>query len=211
MAAHPGRETPKERIMSHRALPAVFITAITAAVAFAAPPGSGQPDTAKGRADASKKTPTLGEAMTVLHAVSQWSGELSQMADTKAKSDQVKEYARDVATANADKDTRLMALAKKHDIDVAPLDPQTEEGKSMLDRMKAEMVLLRSLEGDAFDKEYMTLVTNTQQSMIHFLARQKATAKDEDVKKFLGELEATVQKRVKRAQDIMAAVYGDSV
>ena len=116
-----------------------------------------------------------------------------------------------MATANADSDAKLMSIAKKHGIDVAPLDPQTEEGKSLLDRIKAETVLLGSLEGDAFDKEYMTLVTNTQQSVIHFLETSKASAKDPDVKQFIGDMTTTVQSRLKTAQDIMAKVYGDTV
>jgi predicted outer membrane protein len=153
----------------------------------------------------------LGEALTVLHAVSQWSIDLSKMADTRAKSDLVKDYAREMATANADKDAKLMGIAQKHGIEVAPLDPQSEEGKSLLDRIKAETALLSSLDGDAFDKEYMTLVTNTQQSVIHFLEGHKAAAKDQDVKQFIGDMRTTVQNRLKTAQDIMAKVYGDTI
>ena len=77
--------------------------------------------------------------------------------------------------------------------------------------MKAETLLLSSLEGDAFDKEYMTLVTNTQQSVIHFLETHKAAAKDPAVKQFIGDMTTTVQKRLKTAQDIMAKVYGDNI
>jgi predicted outer membrane protein len=185
--------------MSRKGIAAMFVslfaTAITGA-AFAAPP---------------EKAGDLGEVLTVLHAVGQWSIDLSKMADTKAKSDLVKGYARDVATKNADKDAKLMAMAQKHGIEVAPLDPQTEEGKSLLARIKGETALLSSLEGDAFDKEYMTLVTNTQQSVIHFLEAHKAAAKDPDVKSLLGDLTTTVQGRLKVAQDIMAKVYGNRI
>ncbi len=181
----------------------LFITAITGA-AFAKPPASGRVDTAE-------KAGKLGEALTVLHAVGQWSIDLSKMADKRAKSDLVKDYAREMATANADKDAKLMGIAQKHGIEVAPLDPQTEEGKSLLDRIKAETALLGSLEGDAFDKEYMSLVTNTQQSVIHFLEAHKAAAKDQDVKQLMGDLTTTVQNRLKTAQDIMAKVYGDRI
>ena len=77
--------------------------------------------------------------------------------------------------------------------------------------MKAETVLLGSLEGDAFDKEYMTLVTNTQQSVIHVLQTSKASATDPEVKQFLGDTQTTVQNRLKTAQDILAKVYGNKV
>jgi len=92
-----------------------------------------------------------------------------------------------------------------------PLDPQTEAGKSLKDRVKAETALLGSLQGDAFDKEYMTLVTNTQQSVIPFLEGRKEMANDPEVKQFLGELTTTVQNRLKLAQEILAKVYGDRI
>jgi predicted outer membrane protein len=104
-----------------------------------------------------------------------------------------------------------MDIAKKNKIDVVPLDPRTEEGKSLLDRMNAETALLGSLQGDAFDKEYMTLVTNTQQSVIHVLDTNKARTTNQEVKQFLGDLQTTVQNRLQKAQDIMQKVYGDRV
>jgi len=180
----------------------LFVTAIAGA-AFANPPASGRADT--------EKAGKLGEALTVLHAVGQWSTDISKMAEKRAKSDLVKSYAREMATANADKDAKLMGIAQKHGIEVAPLNPQTEEGKSLLDRMKAETALLSSVEGDAFDKEYMTLVTNTQQSAIRFLEAQKAAAKDPDVKQLLGDMTTAVQNRLKTAQDVLAKVYGDRI
>jgi predicted outer membrane protein len=180
----------------------VFIA--TTGAALANPPVTARVDTAE-------KATKLGDALSVLHAVSQWSTGLSGMADPRAKSDLVKDYAREMTTANADKDDKLMGIAKKHGIELAPLDPRTEAGKSLLDRVKAETVMLGSLEGDAFDKEYMTLVTNTQQSVIRFLETQKAAATDQDVKQFLGDLTIVVQNRLKKAQDIMEKVYGDRV
>jgi predicted outer membrane protein len=181
----------------------LFVTAITGA-AFAGPPASG-------RADTAEKGGNLGEVLTVLHAVGQWSIDVSKMADTKAKSDLVKGYAREMATKNTDTDAKLMAIAQKHGIEVAPLDAQTDEGKSLLERIKAETTLLSSVQGDAFDKEYMTLVTNTQQSVIHFLQAHKAAAKDPDVKQLIGDMTTTVQKRLKTAQDVLAKVYGDTI
>lgn len=180
----------------------LFVIANTGA-AFASPPASGKPDSAEAG--------NLGETLTVLHTVGQWSIDVSKMADERAKSDLVKNYARAMATANTDSDAKLMEIAKTNGIEVAALDPKTEEGKSLLDRIKAETQLLSSLKGDAFDKEYMTLVTNTQQSVSHFLESHKAAAKDPAVKRVMGDMNSTVQKRLKTAQDILAKVYGDSI
>jgi predicted outer membrane protein len=181
---------------------AVFVIANTGA-AFASPPASGKADTA----DAGN----MGEVLTVLHAVGQWSMDLSKMADERAKSDLVKNYARSMASANAETDAKLTEIAKKNGIEVAAPDPKTEEGKSLVDRIKAETLLLSSLKGDAFDKEYMTLVTNTQQSVSHFLESRKGAAKDPAVKRFMADMDSTVQKRLKTAQDILTRVYGNSI
>jgi predicted outer membrane protein len=180
----------------------LFVTAITGA-AFAATPASAR--------DTTGKAGDLGETLAVLHAVVQWSNDVSKLADTRAKSDLVKGYAREMETANTEKDAKLTSVAEKHGMKIAPLDPQTEEGKSLLERIKGETALLSSLEGDAFDKEYMTLVTNTQQSLIHFLGAQKAAATDPDVKRLIGDMITGIQSRLKQAQDIMVKVYGNSI
>ena len=181
---------------------ALLVTANTGG-AFAEPPASGKGETT----DAGK----LGQALSLLHAVSQWSVKLSEMADKRAKSDLVKTYARAIMNANPTADAKLVSVAEKKGIEVAALDPKTEAGKSLIDRMKAEAVLLGSLEGDAFDKEYMTLVTNTQQSVLNLLKASKASAKDPEVKQLLGELTTTIQNRLKTAQDIMLKIYGNQI
>ena len=192
--------------MSKKGLAAMFVALVVTAntgAAFADTPASSRLD--------SSSASQLGEVVSVLHAVGQWSIDLSKMADERAKSDLVKNYAHTMANANAEKDDKLMAIAQKQGIEVAPLNAQTEEGKSLLDRIKAETQLLGSLKGDAFDKEYMTLVTNTQQSVMNFLEAHKAAAKDPAVKQFMGDMKTTVQSRLKTAQDVMAKVYGSSI
>jgi predicted outer membrane protein len=198
-----GPRTQRRESMFGKKLAVLFTIAIAGAV-LAAPPSSGKVDTAE-------KAEKVGDALTTLHAVSQWSSKLSEMADKHAKSDLVKDYAREIASANAEKDAKLMAVAQKHSIEIGSLDPQTEEGKSLRDRIKAETVLLGSLDGDAFDKEYMTLVTNTQQSVIHYLETHKAQANDPDVKALMGDLATVVRNRLKTAQDIMTKIYGDQL
>src|SRR4051794_6196812 len=148
--------------MSRTRLAAVFIPLFITSTeaAFAGTPVSGDAVTAE-------NAPQLSETLSELHAVSQWSVTLSEMADKRAKSDLVRNYSRTIVNANPKLDARLVSVAQKQGIDIAPMDSKTEEGKSLLERMKAEAVLLGSLEGDAFDKEYMTLVTNTQQSVLN--------------------------------------------
>jgi predicted outer membrane protein len=180
----------------------LFIT--SSGAAFAGPPASGG-------AAATEHAAQLTESLSELHTVSQWSVSLSEMADKRAKSDLVKSYAQTIVNANPNLDAKVVSVAQKKGLDIAPLNPQTEEGKSLIERMKAEAVLLGSLEGDAFDKEYMTLVTNTQQSVLNLLKASKGSAKDPEVKQLIGELTTTVQTRLKTAQDIMSKIYGNRI
>jgi predicted outer membrane protein len=190
--------------MLRKSLAAMFASLFVAGAAFAGLP-------TQGPADNPQNAAKMGETLSVLHAVGQWSLNLSEMANKKAGSDLVKNYASTVASANATTDAKIEGLAQKHGVEIAPLNPQTEEGKSILDRIQGETVLLGSLDGDAFDKEYMTLVTNTQQSVVHVLETKKASATDPDVKQLLGDMSTKVQTRLKTAQDVLAKVYGDSI
>jgi predicted outer membrane protein len=188
--------------MLRKSLAVTVLSLFVGGAAFATPPAM------SGQAEQSSK---LSDAFSDLHAVGRWSTSLSEMAGSRAKSDLVKDYARTMANANAAADQKVMDIAKNNKIDIHPPDPQTEKGKSLADRMQAEAVMLGSLQGDAFDKEYMTLVTNTQQSVINVLEKRKASASSPEVKQFLGDMETTVQNRLQKAQDIMVKVYGDTI
>ena len=153
----------------------------------------------------------LERALSVLHAASQAAIKVSDFADKSAKSDLVKAYARTVSSGNAEWDAKIMLLAQKQGIKVLPLDPQTEAGKSLIDRLQAEAVMLGSLKGDAFDKAYMTLVTNTQQSILQLANARSASATDPEVKTFFTDLKTIIENRLTTAQDILAKVYGDDI
>ena len=104
-----------------------------------------------------------------------------------------------------------MLIAQKQGIKVLPLDPQTEAGKSLIDRLQAEAVMLGSLKGDAFDKAYMTLVTNTQQSILQLANARIASATDPAVTAFFTDLKTIIENRLTTAQYILAKVYGDDI
>jgi len=191
--------------MLRKTLAPVVVSLFIGGAALAAPPPPAE------QISATEQASKLSNSFSVLHAVGRWSINVSELAETHAKSDLVKDYARSMMTTNTTADQKLMSVAQTHKLDIVALDPQTEQGKSLADRMKGELVLLGSLQGDAFDKEYMTLVTNTQQSVIHVLDSKKAMATNPEVKQLLGDMAVTVRNRLQTAQDIMAKVYADSV
>jgi predicted outer membrane protein len=155
--------------------------------------------------------PNRERGLSMLHAACQAAIKVSDLADERAKSDLVKAYARTVSSGNAKFDAKLMLIAQKQGIKILPLDPQTEEGKSLSARLKAEAVMLGSLEGDAFDKVYMTLVTNTQQSIMNLANKRIESATDPEVKAFFTDLKTVIENRLTTAQEILAKVYGDEI
>ena len=82
---------------------------------------------ASGAAVSTENAPPLSESFSALHAVSQWAVTLSEMADKRAKSDLVKSYARTITNANPTLDAKLVSVAKKQGIDIAPLDENREQ------------------------------------------------------------------------------------
>ncbi|NUP06878.1 MAG: DUF4142 domain-containing protein [Polyangiaceae bacterium] len=198
--------------MSRNRLAFMCVPLVVAGVALASSPDTALADPpAAPQAESPETTAKMSEAFSVLHAVNQTSTEFSKMAEKRAKSDLVKDYAKSMAAANAKADEKLLRIGKQKGLKVGPLDTKNPISKSLMDRMKAEKVMLNSLEGDAFDKSYMTLVTNTQQSVIRLLEKQKTNAKDDEVKQYLGELIGIVQGRLDKSQDVMAKIYGDNV
>ena len=172
---------------------------------FAAAALVGNPAEVSGAAD-----PNRERGLSILHAASQAAIKVSDLADTHAKSDLVKAYARTVSSGNAKFDAKLMLIAKKQGIQLV-VDPQTEEGKSLLARLKAEAEMLGSLDGDAFDKEYMTLVTNTQQIIMNLANIRIESDTDPEVKAFFTDLKTVIENRLTTAQEILAKVYGDQI
>ena len=128
--------------------------------------------------------------------------ELAKIARDHAANSDVKQFAQVMLDDHTKAGDELKQIATSNSI---PIDTKID------DKQKSLMDKLSKLNGADFDKEYMSLVTNTQQSVIRLLETHKAAAKDPAVKQLMGDMTTTVQNRLKTAQDILAKVYGDSI
>lgn len=173
---------------------------------------AGSPSPAQtGQAESSEVDATLSQSFSRLHALVQGAINVSELAVENAGSELVKQYARSVASGNVELDQKIQSLAAEYSVEIVALDPQTEVGKSLLARLEAEKVMLSSLKGDAFDKMYMTLVTNAQQSILKFAEVRIATATNERVREFFTNLKTLISGRNTIAQGILEKVYGDDL
>jgi two-component sensor histidine kinase len=57
----------------------------------------------------------------------------------------------------------------------------------------------------------MTLVTNTQQSIMNLANKRIESATDPEVKAFFTDLKTVIENRLTTAQEILAKVYGDEI
>jgi predicted outer membrane protein len=153
----------------------------------------------------------LSKSFSALHAVVQAATNVSALAAENASSELVKQYAKNIASSNAELDAKLIQIAAENSVAIVEIDPQTEAGKSLIARLEAEKAILSTLKGDAFDKLYMTLVTNGQQSILKFAEVRIATATNDRVKEFFTNLRTLVSGRNTIAQGILEKVYGDDL
>lgn len=153
----------------------------------------------------------LSRVFSLLHAVNGACSKLSELADDRAGSDLVKAYAKIMASAHARSDAKLLLVAKKHNITISEIDPKTAEGQSLMDRVRAEENMLNSLKGDAFDKEYLTLVTGAQGRVIRFLTAKQELASTEGVKEFIGDMLTVVKNHRTTAENVAEKISEDSL
>jgi predicted outer membrane protein len=164
-----------------------------------------------GQEQSSEVNAQLSRSLSALHALAQNSIEVSELAAENASSELVKQYASSIVSGNKALDEKLREIAAENSVEIVALDPQTEIGKSLKERIEAEKMMLSTLKGDAFDKEYMVLVTNAQQSVIKFAEVRIKTAKNERVKEFFTNLKTLVGSRNEVAQGILEKLYGDDL
>jgi putative membrane protein len=119
--------------------------------------------------------------------------ELGRLASQKAARGEVKEFGQMMVTDHTKANEQLMKIAQAKSVD-APhaLKP---EHKAMKDQ-------LSKLSGEAFDRAYIQhMVKDHQEDVAHF-RKESTEASDPDVKQFASATLPTLQKHLKRAQEI---------
>lgn len=153
----------------------------------------------------------ISHAFSVLHFANQACIKLNELAEKRAGSELVKVYARGMATQHAESDAKLLLIAKKFGIELKDPEPQTPEGKSLVERAEAESKLLNSLEGDAWDKEYLALAMTAQARVIRFLEKKQEAAQEPEVKTFVGDLITIMRNHLATSQDVERKITEDSI
>ncbi|HYI93806.1 MAG TPA: DUF4142 domain-containing protein [Bryobacteraceae bacterium] len=126
--------------------------------------------------------------------------EATRLAQEKASSSEVKEFARKLEQDHQKSSEKLKELAKQKNVDLP-----TDMGKH------AQMVeKFRSLSGDKFDKEFMKMQVSHHKKDVSAFQKQTERSMDSDVKTFASMTLPTLQQHLQEAQQLEGSTRGRS-
>jgi putative membrane protein len=91
-----------------------------------------------------------------LHHMNLQEIQLAQLAQQKATSPDVKQYAQSLITDHQMADQKLTALAQTKGLKVGDVRPGTDVERKKVDMEKSSLALLQSLEGPPFEQQFLT-------------------------------------------------------
>jgi putative membrane protein len=124
---------------------------------------------------------------------------VAQMAQQKASSSEVKEYARQLEQDHQKANNQLRAIAKQKNVDL-PEHTGDVTGSGMSQ--------LQNLSGSQFDQAFMRMQVQHHKKDISEFQKQAKSGKDTDLKRFAQQTLPTLQQHLDQAQRISAGTGG---
>jgi putative membrane protein len=123
--------------------------------------------------------------------------EFGKVAAQNASSDAVKKFGQKMADDHSKANDELKALAASKNV-VLPseLDDQDKEHRDKL----------MALKGDAFDREYMTMMVSGHRKVVDSFKSEAQSGSDADLKAWVTKTLPTIEEHLKLAQDTNRAV-----
>jgi putative membrane protein len=178
--------------MSKIVLAGAVVLAMSVTPVFAQTPPEKAHDAAAQKAMGSDQHFVTGVAKNGMAEV-----ELAQLAQQKASSDQVKQFAQRMATDHGKANDELKTLAQNKNITLpTAVDP---EAKAMHDK-------LSKMSGEQFDHAYMQHMVTAHRKSVDAFRMESKSGKDADVKSWAAKTLPTVEEHLKMAQDANKAV-----
>lgn len=118
---------------------------------------------------------------------------LGQLAQQKASSPRVKEFAQRMVTDHTNSDNQLQQIASKKDLDMptmVPTEAQEEQDK------------LSKLSGKAFDKEYIRYEVQDHKQDVQDFQKAQNEISDPDLKQFASQTLPILQQHLQMAEQI---------
>lgn len=119
--------------------------------------------------------------------------ELAEVAEERAASDEVKEYAEHLAEDHENANEKLESIAEQKNVEL-PDEPGATP--------KQQKERLSKLEGPAFDRAFLDTMLREHQKAIKNFEQQAKTAQDPQVKQYAAETLPTLREHLKQAQQL---------
>jgi putative membrane protein len=123
--------------------------------------------------------------------------ELGKLAAENASSDSVKKFGQKMADDHSKANDELKALAASKNV-VLPSEIDAQD-KSMKDTLAA-------MQGEAFDREYMTMMVSGHRKVVDSFKSEAQSGSDADLKAWVTKTLPTIEAHLKLAQDTNRAV-----
>lgn len=125
--------------------------------------------------------------------------QLAQLAQQKASSDQVKQFAQRMITDHTKLDAQMKPLAQQFGVE-APTDLDAKH--------KALQTKLQALSGSQFDQEYIKAMVADHSEDDQAFIREETTASSPDLKSAVTQAEPTIAEHLRMAEDIQKSMKG---
>lgn len=153
-----------------------------------------------------EKKPSLTDAetqaMARLHHGNTMEVDMGKLGTERARSPEVKSFAARMVRDHKKADDKLMALARKHGLTLAAPAPRDDAEKRQMDEQSAAMNKLRQLEGEEFDREFMTAMVKDHERTLQLVSDSRAQAKDPALLALLKSVQPVIQKHLLMAQKL---------
>jgi putative membrane protein len=118
--------------------------------------------------------------------------QVSQMAQQKATSDEIKQYARQLEQDHTKANEQLKAIAKERGVELpADLGPH-----------QAMVSQLNGLSGAEFDRTFMKMQVNHHKKDVNSFRKESKNSMDSDLREFAGSTLPTLEQHLRQAQTL---------
>ena len=125
--------------------------------------------------------------------------ELARLAQKKAASREVKDFATMMIRDHQKAGAELKALATQAHIDMTAVDPDMETGKDLHER-------LAKLSGKEFDRAYMDAMVEDHEKAVEETEKKAEKADNDHVRQWAAKALPTLKKHLDRAKELQVAV-----
>lgn len=143
---------------------------------------------------------SVGELLSRIHHTNQMEIKMGQLAAQNASAKSVKSFGETLVKDHKEADEKVMALAKKENINLTEPKAMNETEKVKMSEHEQLMTNLKSLKGKEFDKAFILGMKNGHDDAIALL--EASNSSDEETKKLVSDLLPTLRIHQREAQAI---------